>query len=69
MCCRWFWKLQQLQVLISAVRKLGLPVIVDGFISSVAALCAVRMNPQVIGCCLVINRLNMDIAVFYRTQC
>ncbi|MDV7660753.1 nicotinate-nucleotide--dimethylbenzimidazole phosphoribosyltransferase [Acinetobacter baumannii] len=25
----------------------GLPIIVDGFISSVAALCAVRMNPQV----------------------
>lgn len=27
--------------------QVGLPVIVDGFISSVAALCAVRMNPQV----------------------
>ncbi|EOD4266350.1 nicotinate-nucleotide--dimethylbenzimidazole phosphoribosyltransferase [Acinetobacter baumannii] len=27
--------------------QVGLPIIVDGFISSVAALCAVRMNPQV----------------------
>lgn len=27
--------------------QVGLPVIVDGFISSVAALCAVRMNPKV----------------------
>lgn len=27
--------------------QVGLPVIVDGFISSVAALCAVRMNPEV----------------------
>lgn len=27
--------------------QIGLPVIVDGFISSVAALCAVRMNPKV----------------------
>lgn len=27
--------------------QIGLPIIVDGFISSVAALCAVRMNPQV----------------------
>ncbi|HHP0346663.1 nicotinate-nucleotide--dimethylbenzimidazole phosphoribosyltransferase [Acinetobacter baumannii] len=27
--------------------QVGLPMIVDGFISSVAALCAVRMNPQV----------------------
>ncbi|MDO7468179.1 nicotinate-nucleotide--dimethylbenzimidazole phosphoribosyltransferase [Acinetobacter baumannii] len=27
--------------------QVGLPVIIDGFISSVAALCAVRMNPQV----------------------
>ena len=29
--------------------QIGLPVIVDGFISSVAALCAVRMNPKVRG--------------------
>ncbi|MDQ9948905.1 MULTISPECIES: nicotinate-nucleotide--dimethylbenzimidazole phosphoribosyltransferase [Acinetobacter] len=27
--------------------QVGLPIIVDGFISSVAALCAVRMNPKV----------------------
>lgn len=27
--------------------QIGLPIIVDGFISSVAALCAVRMNPKV----------------------
>ncbi|MDI3454425.1 nicotinate-nucleotide--dimethylbenzimidazole phosphoribosyltransferase [Acinetobacter sp. V89_4] len=27
--------------------QMGLPIIVDGFISSVAALCAVRMNPKV----------------------
>ncbi|EPQ2456972.1 nicotinate-nucleotide--dimethylbenzimidazole phosphoribosyltransferase, partial [Acinetobacter baumannii] len=27
--------------------QVGLPIIVDGFISTVAALCAVRMNPQV----------------------
>lgn len=27
--------------------QVGLPIIVDGFISSVAALCAVRMNPRV----------------------
>ncbi|MFV5534774.1 nicotinate-nucleotide--dimethylbenzimidazole phosphoribosyltransferase [Acinetobacter pittii] len=27
--------------------QMGLPIIVDGFISSVAALCAVRMNPRV----------------------
>ncbi|MBJ9419793.1 nicotinate-nucleotide--dimethylbenzimidazole phosphoribosyltransferase [Acinetobacter oleivorans] len=27
--------------------QIGLPIIVDGFISSVAALCAIRMNPKV----------------------
>jgi len=27
--------------------QMGLPIIVDGFISSVAALCAIRMNPKV----------------------
>lgn len=27
--------------------QIGLPIIVDGFISSVAALCAVRMNPKI----------------------
>jgi nicotinate-nucleotide--dimethylbenzimidazole phosphoribosyltransferase len=30
-----------------AAAQLGLPVLVDGFISSVAALCAVRLNPAV----------------------
>lgn len=49
--------------------QVGLPVIVDGFISSVAALCAVRMNPQVSDWMLLaINRLNMDTAVFYKNS-
>lgn len=49
--------------------QVGLPVIVDGFISSVAALCAMRMNLQVRDwMLLVINRLNMDTVVFYKNS-
>lgn len=40
--------------------QLGLPMVVDGFISTVSALLAVRLNPQVRAWMLLgISRLNM----------
>lgn len=44
--------------------QIGLPIIVDGFISTVSALVAVRLNQlYVIGCYLDINLQNMVTAV------
>ena len=49
--------------------QVGLPIIVDGFISSVAALCAVRMNSKVRDWMLLaINRQNMATNVFYKNS-